>query len=399
MRILYLVTKANLGGPQIHVLGLLRGLRQMQDAAVGVGESGFLTDEARKLGIPHYVLPNLMHPLSPAKDFRAVVDVARLIRSIRADIVHAHTWKAGVIGRLAARVAGVPAVFTAHTWCFAEGASWKWRLAGIPMERIAGRLGGFIINVSAASRDLALSHRIAPEGRMLTIWNGVPDTRHRARPDGGWPPEVVMVAGCVERKDHPLLLRVMARIKCPARTVFIGDGPELQRLKHEAQRLGAANRVDFPGPRRDVAQLLSRAHVFALPTNWEGLPLSILEAMRAGLPVVASNVGGVSEAVLNGETGFLVDPSDEEGFHRRLADLLDEPSLRRRMGAAGRAHYESRFTLRHMLDKTIAVYQMAVRGLQEPARAILAPARSLPAGRDFVPLNRDREGAVERIRS
>lgn len=239
---------------------------------------------------------------------------------------------------------------------------------------------------------------------MLTIWNGVPDTRHRARPDAGWLPEVVMVARCIEQKDHPLLLRVMARIKCPVRTVFVGDGPQLPRLKQEAEQLGIRHRVDFLGNRWDVAQLLARAHIFALPTNWEGLPLSILEAMRAGLPVVASNVGGVSEAVAHGETGFLVDPGDEEGFHRRLVDLLDDPFLRRRMGAAGRARYESRFTLRQMLDKTMAVYQMAACGLRTapatpqpgttsltrglpastavppaPARVIPAPDRGLPA--------------------
>ncbi len=404
MRILYLVTKADLDGAQMHVLDLLRGLRGMQDAAVGVGEAGFFTDAVRKLGIPHYVLPNLAQPVSPAKDFRAVADVARLIRSIHADIVHAHTWKAGVIGRLAARVVGVPAVFTAHTWCFAEGTSWKWRLAGIPMERIAAHLGGLIINVSDANRDLALRHRIAPERRMLTIRSGIPDTRHRARPDAGRLPEVVMVARCVEQKDHPLLLRVMAKINCPVKAVFVGDGPQLPRLKQEAEQLGVGNRVDFLGKRKDVAQLLSRAHIFALPTkrtlptnwalptNWD-LPLSILEAMRAGLPVVASNVGGVSEAVVNGETGFLVDPGDEEDFHRRMMDLLDEPRLRRRMGAAGRARYEARFTLRHMLDKTMAIYQMAARCPREQGPVIPAPARALPAA------SRDPEGAVARTRS
>ena len=380
MRLLSRVTKADLGAAQVNVLDLLRGLRDVQDAAVGAGEAGCFTDAVRKLGIPHYVLPNLVQPVSPGKDLRAVADVARLIRSIRADMVHAHTSKAGVIGRLAARVAGVPAVFTAHTWCFAEGTSWKSR-AAIPLERIIGRLGGFIINVSDTNRDLALRHRIAPEQRMRTVWNGVPDTRHRARPDAGWLPEVVMLARCVEQKDLPLLLRVMAKINCPVKTVFVGDGPELPRLKEEAEQLGVANRVDFLGRRWDVAQLLSRAHIFAFPTNGEGLPLSILEAMRAGLPVVASNVGGVSEAVVNGETGFLVETGDEEGFHRRLVDLLDDPSLRRRMGAAGRARYESRFTLRHMLDKTMAVYEMAARGLRaspvatQPARLYL-PATS-----------------------
>src|SRR5262245_7404370 len=106
MKILYLVTKGDLGGAQMHVLDLLRGLHSGDEAAVGVGEAGFFTEAVRKLGVPFYVVPNLIHRISPFKDVRAVMDVARLIRSVRPHMLHAHTSKAGVIGRLAARVAG-----------------------------------------------------------------------------------------------------------------------------------------------------------------------------------------------------------------------------------------------------------------------------------------------------
>jgi glycosyltransferase involved in cell wall biosynthesis len=362
MRILYLLTKADLGGAQIHVLDLIRGLRVFQDAAVGVGECGYFTDAVRKLGVPYHILPNLTHPISPIKDLRAVADVARLIRFSGADVVHAHTSKAGVIGRLAARATGVPSIFTAHTWCFAEGTSWKWRLAGIPAERIAGKLGSAIITVSDANRNLALRYRLSPARRIRTIWNGIPDTRHRARPEMGKVPTIAMVARCVEQKDHGLLLRAMTRIKLPCRAVLVGDGPRLSLLRQEARDQGVQEQVDFVGNRSDVAQILAQSHVFVLPTNWEGFPLSILEAMRAGLPVIASNVGGIPEAVADRETGFLVDRGDEESFCRLLTCLLEDPPLRRRMGAAGRTSYEANFTLKHMLDQTMAVYQAVARG-------------------------------------
>ena len=132
MRVLYLVTRADLGGAQVHILDLLRGLHNEVDAAVGVGETGFFTDAVRDLGVPYYVIPDLVHPMSPVRDCRALGQVTQLIRRLSPDVVHSHTSKAGVIGRLAARAAGVPSVFTAHTWCFAEGTSWKWRLFGIP---------------------------------------------------------------------------------------------------------------------------------------------------------------------------------------------------------------------------------------------------------------------------
>lgn len=362
MKVLYLVTRADLGGAQVHVLDLLRGFAHKQQAVVGVGESGYFTDAVRKLGIPYYILPNLTHPISPIQDCRAVADVARLIRFCDADILHAHTSKAGVVGRLAAKVAGIPSVFTAHTWCFAEGISWKWRLAGIPAERIAARCGSAIITVSDANRALALRHRISRPGRVRTIWNGIPDTRHRARPDVGATPVIVMVARCAEQKDQGLLLRAVARMQSPCRAMFIGDGPLLPLLREQSRDLGIRERVEFLGNRDDVAHLLAQSHIFALPTHWEGFPLAILEGMRAGLPVVATDVGGVAEAVIDQDTGFLVPRGDEDAFYLRLLALLRDSTLRRRMGAAGRRSYEARFTVKRMLDQTMDVYQSVARG-------------------------------------
>jgi glycosyltransferase involved in cell wall biosynthesis len=362
MRILYLVTRADLGGAQMHVLDLLRGFENTVQPVVGVGEEGYFTAAVRKLGVPCYIVKGLVHPIAPLKDARAVLETSRLIRHVRADLVHAHTSKAGVIGRVAAKAAGVPSVFTAHTWCFAEGTSWKWRLAGLPAERLAAVLGTAIINVSEANRDLALWNRVCGSKRMVTIHNGICDTRHRARPDSPGVPSIVMVARCAKQKDHSLVLRALSRLDHPAKVQFAGDGPLLPALKAEAERLRIADKVEFLGERPDIAKILAGAHIFALASKWEGFPLSILEAMRAGLPVVASQVGGVSEAVVDGDTGFLVECGDADGFRRRLAALLSDPRLRRRMGEQGRLHYEERFTLTRMLDQTYAVYQGALSG-------------------------------------
>jgi glycosyltransferase involved in cell wall biosynthesis len=365
MRVLYILQDAGFGSVQQHVLNLLRGLREVQEASVAVGEAGFFTEAAGLLGVPYHVLPNLIEPISPAKDLLATMDVARLIRRTRIDLVHAHTLKAGIIGRLAARVAGVPSVYTAHSWCFAEG-GWGWRLVGIPIERVAGRLGSMVINVSDANHKWALRQHIAPDERMIAIWNGIPDSRKRARPEASRIPQVISVAPCTDQNDHGLLLRVLARTLLPARMIFIGDSPHLSRLKEAAGRLHLEDRVDFLGHRHDVDQLLSQAHVFALPmeraTYREEFPVNIVEAMRAGLPVIASNLGAVPEAVLDGETGFLIEPGDEETFSSRLRILLEEPPLRCRMGASGRERYQNKFALQPMLDRTWAVYLQAIFG-------------------------------------
>src|SRR5260370_27597437 len=207
MKILYLITRADLGGAQVHVLDLLKGLRGRIHATVAAGEKGFFTDAVRGLGIQCRLAPDLVQPIAPARDFRALFQLVRLIREVKPDVVHAHTSKAGVIGRFAARIAGVPSVFTAHTWCFAEGTSWKWKLAGIPCERLAARFGSAIINVSEANRSLAAQNGICNRAGLLTIHNGIPDVPDRADPGSEGIPTIAMVARWAPQKDQAVLLR------------------------------------------------------------------------------------------------------------------------------------------------------------------------------------------------
>jgi glycosyltransferase involved in cell wall biosynthesis len=137
----------------------------------------------------------------------------------------------------------------------------------------------------------------------------------------------------------------------------VGDGPLRADMESLAEKQGLSGRVHFLGQRTDVDRLLARAQISLLATNWEGFPLSILEAMRAGLPVVASDVGGVSEAVQDGETGYVVPRADVHRLRNRLEGLLRSADLRGRLGAAGRARYEQHFTLDHMVEETLEVYQ------------------------------------------
>lgn len=372
MRILYLITRSDLGGAQVHLLDLLRRLPATIHPFVGVGQDGYFAEAIRNWGIPCRVVPQLVQPIAPVTDLQALFGLVKLVQEVKPDLVHAHTSKAGILGRLAARVAGVPSVFTAHTWCFADGTSWKWKVAGVPGERLAARCCSAIINVSHANRNLALRYRIPDPRRQLVIHNGIADTPHRAKPDQGAIPTVVMVARFCAQKDHSLLLRAISEIKTLARVVFVGEGPTRPALEEKAVSLGLRDRVEFLGERHDVPEILAAAHVFALPTNWEGFPLSILEAMRSGLPVVASDVGGVPEGVLDGVTGFLVPRRDVAAFRDRLDWLLRQPGARRQMGAAGRRRYETEFTLDAMTRKTLAVYRKVLRGFGAPAATALA---------------------------
>jgi len=383
MRILYLITRSELGGAQIHLLDLLSGFREHLEMEVGVGEDGYLVEKVRSLGIPCHVVPHLVQPMRPVDDCRAAFQLVDLIRRVKPDVVHTHTSKVGVLGRLAARLAGVPSVFTAHTWCFAEGTSWKWKAAGIPSERLAARWSSSIINVSEANRRLALSYRITKETRLLTIHNGIMDSPHRAQPERSGIPTIVVVGRCAPQKDQALFLQALSELRTPARVLMVGDGPTRPALETTAERLGIRGRVDFLGQRLDVAELLAGAHIFALPTKWEGFPLSILEAMRAGLPVVASNVGGVAEAVVDGKNGFLIPSGDRDAFREGLRKLIESPALRRQMGEIGRYNYETKFTMDAMLRKTLAVYHKATRSAQRTEDLFLSSRRSSEVSADY----------------
>jgi glycosyltransferase involved in cell wall biosynthesis len=375
MKILLLITRAELGGGQTHVVDLLRGLRDEFEVELGTGETGYLTEAAEALGIRTHVIPDLVQPMRPVRDLKALWQCFRLIRRVRPDIVHTHTSKAGVIGRLAARLAGVPSIFTAHTWCFAEGTSWKWKTVGIPVERIAARCAARIITVSEANRASALRHRIATPAKFVTVHNVIADSPHRATPAEAAVPRIVMVARFSEQKAQGLLIEAVAQIRAPFHLLLVGDGPLRHTVEQQVAKMNLGDRVEFLGQRLDIAEILACSHIFALFTNWEGFPISILEAMRAGLPVVASDVNGVREAVADGSTGFLANAGDVAMFRQRLERLLLDSSLRAEFGTAGRRRFENEFTVEAMLSRTAGIYRAAAMPVVAP-QAVGAPASS-----------------------
>lgn len=281
----------------MHVLDLLRGYRNLYECHLATGEPGFLCEMAEKLGVSVHILPSLIQPIRPLRDALAVLQTIRLIMWIKPDAVHAHTSKAGLVARMAGAITRIPVIYTVHMWSFTEGFS-RWRKSiCLPLERMCAPLSAKIITVSEANRQMALRCCIAPENRLTTVWNGVPDTCWRSEPASGSPVRIVMVARFAAPKDQKLLVQALAEIEADFELELVGTGPELANVRELVHVLGLQQRTKFLMDRDDIAEILSLAHIFVLASHWEGLPLSILEAMRAGLPIIASNVGGVSEAV------------------------------------------------------------------------------------------------------
>jgi glycosyltransferase involved in cell wall biosynthesis len=360
-RLMYMITRAEHGGAQSHLLDLLNAFRKDFELSVAIGEEGFLTQACRAQSVRVHVIPHLRRDVKPWSDTKALFSIFSLIGREQPDLIHTHTWKAGLLGRLAARLRGIPCIYTVHMWHFGPQTPRIWRIFGPGMERAAARWSERTITVSQWGADIGSRFRIAEPSRVVVIRTGIADTPERARLDPTASSLVVMVARFSSFKDHEVLVRAFAQVEPSARLLLVGDGPTRLATEQLVAALGIGHRVEFAGDRNDVAKLLSQADIFVLATKFDHFPVSILEAMRAGLPVIASKVGGIPELVAHGDTGLLVEPQSILEMTSALGRLIDSKSLRASMGRAGRIRYETYFSLRQMIDRTRMVYADTLR--------------------------------------
>jgi glycosyltransferase involved in cell wall biosynthesis len=373
MRIAYLLTRADpVGGAQIHVRDMAMAVRALGHApTVLTSGSGPFVEDLRATGIPVLLLQHLSAPMRPLRDLRALSEVRSALTDLRPELITAHSAKAGVLGRLAGRALRVPVVVTVHGWACAPGTPTLQAAAARRVERFIGPLANKIITVSEFDRRFGLEAKLGNEDQVVTVHNGIPDVPPELRATPSMvPPRMAMVARFEPQKDHSTLLRALGGLQEHAWELdLVGDGPLRGEMESLAAALGIAARVRFLGQRMDVERILARVHISVLASRWEGFPLTILEAMRAGLPVVASAVGGIEESVRDGESGFLVPRGSVDMLRDRIRQLLVAPALRSRMGADGRRRYEQHFTLAHSVNQTLAVYRDVLAGNGELAHA------------------------------
>lgn len=366
MKIAYIVTTAHpIGGAQIHIRDLVISLAaQGHECTVMTGGAGLFVDMLRAAHVPTRQLTDLVVPIRPIRDVRALREIRAGVRQCAPDLIAAHSSKAGILARIAGRSLGIPVVLTAHGWSFTPGvaplSATMYRL----IERSAGPLAAKIITVSEFDRRLALEAGVSTADRLVTVYNGIDDVPLALRAEPGRRPvRLIMVARFGAQKDHPTLFRALAGLTDePWELDLVGDGPQMPQAKAMAGSLGLGDRIRFLGQRKDVGELLANAQVSVLATNWEGFPLSILESMRAGLPMVATDVAGVAESVTDGESGYLVPRGDADLLRDRIRRLLSDGELRQQLGASGRARYERDFTLTEFVRHTLAVYEDVLAG-------------------------------------
>lgn len=370
--VLQIIDGLNIGGAEILLrelsIGLLkRGFR----VSVAYGTPGPIVDDMKSFGVPLIRIPRLLR-VDPVQFYT-------LYRAIRKDIpaiVHTHLFKSDLHGRPAARLAGVPVVVsTLHSidrW--AE----KW-----PMGNVYGLTACFtdkIITVSDDVKDFHIKNTGVKASKFITIDNGVDVNRFMGLESSG-PiirkefniPDASILFGIVGRltqpKDHDTFLRAAKLIvdKVPhARFLVIGDGPLRDRLTLQTVELGIKESVIFTGFRKDIPEILAALDVLVISSEWEGLPVNLLEGMAASLPVVTTAVGGIPAVVTN-ETALLVQPSNPMSLAHSCILLADDPDLRRRMGRSGNERVLKHYSLDVMVDRTALMYAklLKVRGFNK----------------------------------
>lgn len=378
-RVLQVVTSlAGFGGIQRLVTNLATGLdpsRFEVEIATGACEEPYrsLLGDA---GIRVHDVP-LVRPIRPGTDLIALARLYRLIRAGRYDIVHTHMSKAGLLGRVAARAAGTPAVVTgAYNFgalYFPRGSvlSSVFRLYD---KFMAAYLTDLVLSDSETLRQEVVRLRmIAPE-KIASFTTGIdlrefaPDADPGAHPRTGRTEPGPLVVGTVARmipvKGLDDLVLAAARVvqSFPgARFDIVGDGPERGRLESMIRELGLAGSVALL-PSRPFREVVHGFDVFVLSSRTEGLPQTVLEAMAAGRPIVSTRVGGVGEAIRHGESGMLVPPGDVQAMSQAILALLADASLRRSIGEAARGVAETRFPVSRMVSQIDAIYRMQLSG-------------------------------------
>ncbi len=372
IKVVHIITRLDLGGAQQNTLHTVRNLDPRRfEAMLLCGTGGGLDSELQSWpshGPRWQFAGNLVREISPWRDLLAFFELRRLLLKEKPDVVHTHSSKAGILGRLAAWAAGVPVVVhTFHGFGFHDGQSWLKKWLCIVTERLAGSLSTALVFVSRANEDYARRYGLGRPDSYVLIRSGVKLSEFPARCDAaekkkslGLEPEtrLVLSVGNFKPQKNPedflTAAKIVARSQPDAAFVFVGDGP--LRGKLEAGVGVLKPRFLMPGWRRDVAELLVATDVFVLTSLWEGLPRALVEAMKSGVVPVCYATDGVKDLVRDGENGFLVPQWDSTALARRVVDLLNDESLRKRLGAAAAASIDSEFDIDGMVRRQEKLY-------------------------------------------
>ena len=362
------------GGSQRNTLLTLQGLvRDGYQTELVCGPGGRLIPEAQAIGVPVHVVPDLVRQVDLGKDFRAVLHLYRLFHSQRYSVVHTHATKAGLLGRLAARWAGVPwIIHTFHSVPFEMNGDLKSKCY-IALERLIGSFTDSLACVGEVLRQQIAAWKIAPEEKLVTIYSGIDfacyvptypprEMKQQLGLEEAWP-----IVGCIgrlcEQKAQQYLVESIAflRERYPQiRLLLVGEGGLKPLLEQRIQELGLSSQVFLLGERDNIADLLNVCDIYAMSSLWEGVGRALTEAMYWRLPVVATPVNGVTELISHEETGLLIPPRDPKALAAAIDRLASDSELAQRLGI--NAHQKARDLMdgRRMISAIEELYERLI---------------------------------------
>ena len=361
MKILYCITRSIWGGAQENIWELIKNQVKLKNHAIlVVGDNGDLAQKVRK-NLPDVkviILPCLQRSINPRKDITAILKLRKIIKNEKPDIVHLHSSKAGVIGRIACRNLKCKVIFTVHGWSFTDGIeSTKKKMIYRFVERRMESLTDKYICVSKYDYDIGIRDRVIKNlEKACVVYNGI-DYKIDIKENKiiNFPIKFIMTARFSQQKDQVSLIKAFKNIdKSKWKLAFVGDGPTLSVSKKLVSKLDLNDNVKFWGFQSDVDQFLKYSDVFVLSTNYEGLPISIIEAMSHVMPIIASNVGGNPELVKNNINGYLT--TSVNSLHTALQKIIDNPNVIKKMGLESLKLYNEDFELEQFLKNTQRVY-------------------------------------------
>jgi glycosyltransferase involved in cell wall biosynthesis len=368
-KVAQLVTLSEMGGAQKHVLLLSRELKKKgYDVTVFTSAGGKLIENIKESGMEVVLVPDMVREINPAKDMKAMMFLCRAFKEGGYDIVHCHSSKAGILGRIAARLAGVKRIiYTAHGFVFNEPMSVLKMYIYVNIERIGAAFGNKVIAVSRKDCDTAIENRITRRDKLVYVPNAIPEISGQQLRDVSEVKKELnieeneFVLGTIsnfyETKGHVYLIEAVKKLYDEGyrfKTIFAGQGPKLEAMMELARDY---RDIVFLGYREDNYDVMNTFDLFVLPSIKEGMPYVVLEAMSMGKPVLCTKVGALTDMITDGVNGYIVEPQESGLLYEKLKWIMNNMDRLKGVGNAGKAYVNENFSMSKFTESIINIYE------------------------------------------
>ena len=371
--ILYIITQSELGGAQKYVFDLAKNLQNEFNISVAVGEQGEkgeLINKLKQKNIKYYIIPHLKRAISPINDLLSLIEIIKLIKKIKPDIIHLNSSKISILGSIASIFSKSKIIYTAHGWVFNEPMpKWK-KLFYKYSEKFTALFKNKIICVSEFDRQIAIKEKICSPKKLITIHNGIKQINFLSKQEArqklfknNQDSKLIIgtIANLYKTKGLEYLIQsikiLTSNFQFPIITIIIGEGKERKNLQNLINQLNLKNSIFLFGKINNASELLKAFDIYICSSIKEGLSYTLIEAMQAELPIVATNVGGNSELIENNKTGILIKPQNQQELTNAINYLIKNKALSNQLRVNAEQKAMNEFSLESMISKTKKIYK------------------------------------------